>query len=305
MKVDQDKEVFIKHAPLYDINSALYIRSDMSQQMDFPQEYPAFIQVHQEHPAMPVPAHWHSGPELIYSRNRHIDVLIDGKRTHVHPGGFVLMSSYAIHAIEPEEAEEPQDVLSISFQAQYLERMMPELRSSIISRDAPSATTRSKAEMVLLCEKLREQIEHGKAYFELNQILFSILHLIYTDFLAGSQEAEIKQLNMRNKMLEVLDYLKANYRQPLTTQSVSEHFGYTREYFCRLFRQYGDQPFKQYLTSLRLAAAVQELVSTDKNIGTIALDHGFPDEKSFFNAFKKRYKMTPNQYRRNCEHHQK
>lgn len=193
----KEEEIFLKEAPDYN-NSAevMFIHSNLFQKLEFPKTYPALIQVHLEHPAMEVPLHWHPGAEIIYSRNKRIRIVIDGEKIDVKPGEFVLISSFALHAVEPEPDTVHQDVMSVTFQSRYLEQ-----------------------------------------------------------------------------------------------------FGYTREYFCRIFKEYSNLTFKNYLTSLRLSAAVQEIVMSDRGIGQIAMEYGFSDEKSFFGAFKKKYGMTPAQYR--------
>lgn len=84
----------------------------------------------------------------------------------------------------------------------------------------------------------------------------------------------------------------------MTTKSVADHFGYTREYICRMFKKYSDQTFKEFLTEVRMREAVLELSVSDQNVGFIAMNHGFPDEKSFFTHFKKKYQMTPAQFRK-------
>jgi YesN/AraC family two-component response regulator len=254
-----------------------------------------------EHPAMDVPMHWHPGSELIYSRNKRIHVYIDGVEQIVEPGGFALISSFAVHSIEPDHNGIHQDVLSVTFQEKYLEQMFPQMSHSHISLDAPKATAESRQKMHDLLEELRENVEHAGKHFATNKLLFEILGLVYEDFLDGEQDGDVKRLAMRNKMVEVLDYVEKNYRQPLTTQSVADHFGYTREYFCRMFKQYGDFTFKKYLTEIRLAEAVHEMNISDRGVGFVALDHGFPDEKSFFTAFKKKYGMTPVQYRQQAK----
>lgn len=216
----------------------------------------------------------------------------------IHPGEFVLISSYALHAIEPKRDDIRQDVLSISFQVEYLEQMMPDMCSHIISREAPGVTQETCEKLVNLCEQLRKQLEKKSEYFETNQILFGILQIIYRDFLVGSQEWSQKELSMKSKMAEILAYVEKNYRKPLTTQTVADHFGYTREYLCRMFKNYSDQTFKKFLTGVRLKEAVRAMTMSDQSIGTIAMNHGFPDDKSFFNAFKKTYQMTPTQFRK-------
>jgi YesN/AraC family two-component response regulator len=106
-----------------------------------------------------------------------------------------------------------------------------------------------------------------------------------------------KQEEMRNRIFEVLEYMERHYREELTTQSVAEQFGITREYFCRQFKRYTNQTFKDYLTGLRLSATVKEMRYSDKRARQIALCQGFPDEKSFIAAFKKEFGTTPARWR--------
>lgn len=294
----KDKELFVKEAPDYtDDASVMFIHSNLMQNLEFPKEYPAMIQVHQEHPAMEVPLHWHPGLELIYTRNKDITIIIDGEKEELKSGEFVLISSFALHAVNPKQDSVCQDVLSITLQSRYIEQMHPEIRNCAMSAHAPCATDESRQKMCELLEQLRKNVEFPKKHFMTNKLLFEILNLLFEEFQVGMQENSLKNLAARNKMVEVLDYVESNYREPLTTQSVAHRFGYTREYFCRMFRQYGNLTFKKYLTEVRLTAAVHELGISDQGVGLIAMNHGFPDEKSFFSAFKKKYDMTPAQYR--------
>lgn len=297
--MSKENKVFSQHAvPYTDANSIGFIHSNLFQKLEFPQEYPAYIQVHMEHPAMNVPLHWHPAPELIYSRNKEITVIIDTKRVVVRPGEFVLISSYALHAVEPKQDNIHQDVLSISFQSGYLKRIMPDICKYVISRDAPGVTDEIHDKFADLCEQLRKQVEKQSEYFETNRLLYAMLQMMYKDFLVGQQDNDPKEMKMKNTVVEILAYIERNYRNPLTTKAVADHFGYTREYFCRMYKSYSGQTFKEYLTEIRLREAVQELVVSDQSIGFIAMNHGFPDEKSFFNAFKKTYQMTPAQFRK-------
>lgn len=105
-----------------------------------------------------------------------------------------------------------------------------------------------------------------------------------------------KQMKMQNRMLEVLAFIEIHYREKLTTRSVAEQFGYSREYFCRQFKRYAKQTFKEYLTGLRLSATVQEMQRSNRRARQIAISQGFPDEKSFIAAFKKEFGTTPGRW---------
>ncbi len=298
----RDGEVFQEHlVSFFDSNSTQYIHTDLFQKLDFPQQYPAFIQVHLEEPAQDVPLHWHPGSELIYSRNRELTIIIDGKRYLLPPGDFILITSCALHAVLPAPSDLPQDTMSISFQVSYLERMLPNISNLAIDRHAPGATEEDVARMQALCERLRTHVELEREdesrYFETNQILYSILDLMYSVFSPGERKRIRGDGSPHNRLFEVVLYLEDHYRENLTTQNVADHFGYSREYFCRLFKRYSNQTFKQYLTEVRLNAAVKDLRMTDRGVGQIGIECGFPDEKSFFAAFRKKYGMTPAQYR--------
>lgn len=298
----ENDELFIRKGINYfDKDNSTYIHPNLFQRLTFPDEYPALVQIHMEHPALNVPLHWHHGPELIYSRNKNITVTVDGRKVRIKPGEFVLISSMSIHSVEPSQDDVHQDVMSVTFRAGVLEKVMPEIKLTAISENAPDAGPAARARMLELLEGLRCHVDVNKGHFQTNAYLFAILELVYTNFVIPDQKTNPGHLEKRNRMISVLAYIREHHRENLTTQTVAEHFGYTRTYFCRLFSQYGDKTFKQYLMDLRMQDVIQELLSTDRSVGTIAMEHGFPDEKSFFREFKRQYNMTPRQYRRQAE----
>ncbi|MCD8189975.1 MAG: AraC family transcriptional regulator [Clostridiales bacterium] len=287
-----------------EIDSAAQVSTDIYatyETINFPKMYPAYIVLHREHPAQPFPLHWHEAAELIYTRNQELSVAIDGKNHVVHPGEFILISSYALHAVIPSPHVEHQDVMSVAFQLQYLERMWPNIRDLVIDRDAPGASEQAVSDLKLLCEQLRTQMdmeyESNVRHFVTNQILFMMLQVIYSDFLVGERRTPVRENASAGTMVEVLAYLDENYRSNLTTQSVADRFGYSRGYFCHIFKKFSHQTFKQYLTELRLISAVEDLRSTNQSVEQVGLDSGFPDAKSFFSSFKKKYGVTPAQFR--------
>ncbi|MCD8191022.1 MAG: helix-turn-helix transcriptional regulator, partial [Clostridiales bacterium] len=221
-------------------------------------------------------------------------VLIDGESHLLRPGDFLLISCYALHVILPKAPAEDHDLLSVSF----LPRCLGPDRSALaVSRDAPGASAAAVARMQELCQQLREQAELERddpnQAAAVSQTLAAILHQIDENFCIGERRSS----EGNSRLFEALLYLEENYQENLTTKTVSDYFGYSREYFCRLFKRHSNQTFKQYLTELRLNAALRQLRTTDHGVGQIGMDCGFPDEKTFFAAFKRRAGMTPSQYR--------
>ncbi|MCC8076389.1 MAG: AraC family transcriptional regulator [Clostridiales bacterium] len=271
-----------------------YDRRDLFLRMELPEDCPALVQVCPNQSVQNVPLHWHPGAELLYSQKGEVTVLIDGEEHLLRPGDFLLISCYALHVVIPNAPAEEHDLLSVSFLPRCLGSDRPALA---IDRDAPGASAAAVASLQALCQQLREQAEQEQADPEqapaVSDTLAAILHQIDTHFCTG----ERRSTEGNSRLFEALLYLEENYQENLTTRSVSSYFGYSREYFCRLFKRHSNQTFKQYLTELRLNAALRLLRTTDHGVGQIGMDCGFPDEKTFFAAFKRRAGMTPSQYR--------
>lgn len=286
--------------PLIDFAKA--IGEDGFENLRFPEEYPACIKIHQEKPAVSVPLHWHEGAELIYSRNWNLILTVNGHRYHVKPKEFFLISPCLLHSICPEQKDEEMEVMSITLNPQPLARINPNIQYCEIFRDTPKATEEAWERMIALCERMYEQVdsELGENNFLVNSILYEMVHVILECFWINDEKGPKKISVKENKLKTVLEYINDNYRENLTTRSIAEHFGYNREYFCRVFKRYSNMTFKEYLVNVRLDAVVKEMQQSDENCSVIALSHGFPDAKGFCSAFKNRYGMNPGQYRKLC-----
>lgn len=92
-------------------------------------------------------------------------------------------------------------------------------------------------------------------------------------------------------------YLDTHFEEPLTIAGVARHFHLSTEHFAKTFKREVGQTFHDYLTGLRLDAAVERVVTSDDTVSRISLDAGFPNTASFNKAFRERFQMTPTAYR--------
>lgn len=68
----------------------------------------------------------------------------------------------------------------------------------------------------------------------------------------------------------------------------------------RCLMEFYGMSFQQKLVQSRMERAAWLLRTTDKNVSQIAQEIGYDTESGFFKEFRKRYGMTPMQYRREC-----
>ncbi|MBR3894558.1 MAG: AraC family transcriptional regulator [Clostridia bacterium] len=93
---------------------------------------------------------------------------------------------------------------------------------------------------------------------------------------------------------DCLCYIESHAFDPaMTVEAVCEAGFLSRSSLQRAFRDsLGISP-KQYLMKLRMDRALTMLIANEKSVKEIALACGFPDEKYFSRAFKKKYGHPP------------
>lgn len=72
----------------------------------------------------------------------------------------------------------------------------------------------------------------------------------------------------------------------------------TPSYFCRCFKDYTHQTFKEYVMALRLDYAMRQIKTTDKSITEICYESGFSTSAYFSKVFTKRFGKTPKEIRK-------
>ena len=94
-----------------------------------------------------------------------------------------------------------------------------------------------------------------------------------------------------------VQYVKENYAQPLSMQSVCDEIGISQTYLSRLFRKYSDTTFNAYLTRCRMEAAMKLLrEKPDLLLRDVAACVGYDDSSYFTKVFHQYTGLTPSQF---------
>lgn len=78
-----------------------------------------------------------------------------------------------------------------------------------------------------------------------------------------------------------------------------EAFGLSDKTIAKLIKSYLNKTFSEYLEELRLQKALVLLDDSSNNIKYIASASGFSSENTFFKVFKRRFGISPSNYRMN------
>ncbi len=110
----------------------------------------------------------------------------------------------------------------------------------------------------------------------------------YTDMIFGLIAQNYEPVTLKhthnNLMLEIIEYIDEHYDEPLTLDTLSSHFGYSKFYFSKLFNRTFNCNINSYINSVR-ARAVSKY-SGDGKKTDIIIESGFNTPSSYYRSKK-------------------
>ena len=124
--------------------------------------------------------------------------------------------------------------------------------------------------------------------------MFQIAGLLNTD-----------KINKNNYLTsQLIEYIRANYEEPLSLYSIADEFNRSTPYISRLIKQTTGKNFTDLLTDLRIQKAKELLKTSSYHVNEISHMVGYPNFRYFSRIFKQQTGMTPNDYRKiSCRFH--
>lgn len=100
-----------------------------------------------------------------------------------------------------------------------------------------------------------------------------------------------------NAILPIVTYININYNKQLTLDELAKKAGYSKSRFSHIFSEVmGITPMK-YQNDMRLKVSCEMLASTELSVSAVAYSCGFKDPLYYSRMFKRKYNMTPTEYR--------
>ncbi len=96
---------------------------------------------------------------------------------------------------------------------------------------------------------------------------------------------------------EAITFMEKNYPREITVEDVADVCKLNRSYFSKIFKENMGCPPQEFLIRLRLSKAADLMKGTGSSIGSIAAQCGYPNQLHFSRAFRKRYGLSPREWR--------
>ena len=103
--------------------------------------------------------------------------------------------------------------------------------------------------------------------------------------------------NISSQLLALTTYIDNHCYEISSVQAIANQFHMSTSYICRLFREQLLLTPYQYLTEKKLEYA-KTLLCNGSSVTEAAIDSGFYGSSVFIQKFKKKYGITPNEYKK-------
>lgn len=249
-------------------------------------------------------AHWHTAIELIMPVNN-IYTIVIGKITYVLNEGDILI-------IPPGELHEliaPSDGLRriLLFDFSLISNLRGFSNALPVLNQPRLFNSTTAPEILPQLQSLFHQItsEYTSNYTLREPAIYAMIiqmfvligrrfmstEHIFPDVKVNKQKEYIEKFNL------IFSYINTNYMEDISLDTIANVAGFSKYHFSRLFRQFTDMSFYDYLNQRRVKEAEKLLLNPSLSITEIALRSGFSSISTFNRVFKQFKECTPTEFK--------
>lgn len=261
-----------------------------------------------------VPLHWHKELQLCLILTGRVRFSINQKEVEAGAGDVIFINSQVIHSatsISNDEEEASYCCINFAyemvggFHGSLIERnfVLPFLRNEqndflLISEKSEEGLLEEISSKMLHIRKLFKETEPER-YFD----IFAELVLIWKELARWLHKTEDQPSTRRPEdyetSREVISYIEKNLGEKLTLDLIAKEVCLSKWECSRRFKRIAGESVWSYLISARMAKAVELLLYSRKSVERIGFEVGFPNVNLFIRQFKKEFRTTPGQFRKN------
>lgn len=253
------------------------------------------------------PLHWNDELETIYIVKGSMDLFANGSQRTLHEGEICIINAGCIHYFAANKespdctyicllANESIFSYSPSIKEKYIDHIFHAIHPSYntIGRDNPFYK-----QLLDLYDRLTEVLASDKPASEL--LIIAHFHEYIYLLWNAMQDSFSQAVTVNTKEIEafrsVLSFIEQNYGSKITIEELCRAGSISRNKCFYLFRKYTNNSPTHYILDYRLEKASRFLTQTTLPLSQIASICGFSHQSHFAEYFKKKYQITPLQYR--------
>lgn len=235
-------------------------------------------------------SHWHDRVEIIRVKSGEMIIEYGANVYTLKKGEMTVFMPRMVHKGFTTDKEVDYDVLMFDVRFFYNDTVVcNKTLPLILNGGAKFETVISNQETINCSDEICNNKNSNS--LQIISLMYKLMYLLFENHLI-----EIK-VNTQDTITKFIEYIEENFELDLNTVMLSEKFGYSKEHFCRKFKEATGTTPMTYLRIFRLSQAAAKLKAGNKNISEIASLCGFSDANYFTRCFKAHYGFAPRNYK--------
>ncbi|MGN0537851.1 MAG: AraC family transcriptional regulator [Acutalibacteraceae bacterium] len=258
------------------------------------------------------PIHWHNEMEIVYIESGELLETVDLCEYNATAGDIILIRPCLLHSFKVDSGKQAR-MKTLIFNLSMLAGNTTDACSikyftpfSDGQYSYPCVIHKTDAhydELLALIKSMVELYEYHPPLYELEikAKLFSMFAILFRGFFEREAITISITDNTTRNIKTILDYICNNYMNPITIDELANCVNLSKHYFMRFFKKYMGVTCIEYINDYRLNIATNLLLTTNMPITEVATNIGITNLSYFNRIFKKKYGMTPKEYRRTMD----
>jgi AraC-like DNA-binding protein len=251
--------------------------------------------------------HFHSFYEMMIPLDSDAIHLIEGKPYYLQINDIVLLAPSVLHkTIYPKGEPSKRIIISFMYPGNFYG--VPDIYSTLLStfRNSVPIFRFDYNHKKKLFGILNEILNFSKTASNKKTDLYNFFvhtkfqEFLYTLFVMKDENIYVNENSLsliESKIYDITAYIHANYREPLSLQSLADQFFISPCYLSHQFKQVTQFSLMNYIQITRIRNVQYRLASTDEKISDIAFSCGFSSFSQFNRIFRKVTGQSPSQFR--------
>lgn len=279
------------------------IKSDLSETLFFDHEMS--VNVSYGHFYYSFPNHWHNFMEIIAPFTDEYILGLGTETWEMNKDQIALVAPRTLHSID-QKTKTPNLII------QFSNVFLPQLHDFAVNKQLFFANPILDIhDSVPYEENPLELLLHLKDIFysqgnfrelRMYEILLRFFTVVGTHNILLKNELSARKTPQQKaydrKFEDISKYLREHYMASVSLEDTASFAGFSKFHFSRIFKEYYQMSFPEYITSLRVAKATELLEDPNMSVMDVALQSGFSSIASFNRAFKRQNQCTPSQFRK-------
>ncbi len=256
---------------------------------------------HDETYAMATP-HSHSFYEIFFLTKGHCTMVVNDQKHQLEAGDIAIIAPNTPH-LTSYTLGYLSERICLEFSENYLKGVFDSLGKKQFEENMffPFRTARGSGFNTIYrsFEMLLERGDSKNRYASLflNATLQQLIYLIF-DCEKAHSEVETISKSFNSNIEKALEFINLHFDRKITISEIAGILHLNPTYFSKLFKDETGQNFSDYLLNLRLSHADTLLLETKKPVTEIAYSCGFGNSNYFCEAFRKKKKVSPTEFRK-------